>query len=126
MEGIGVRSYYVDQDFCLVREVAYPLTHYHGKYRFRDFLYAIEKWNNSNLTHPLSAQGYREEDLFFFDTETTGLGGGTGNVIFLLGHASVKGESIVLKQHFLPNPGAEVPLYKSFLESIDYTTYGYV
>ena len=32
------------------------------------------------------------EDLFFFDTETTGLGGGTGNTIFLLGHASVKGE----------------------------------
>ncbi|WP_428908893.1 ribonuclease H-like domain-containing protein [Niallia sp. Krafla_26] len=121
-KGSGVTPYYVDQDYCLVREVVYPLDSYHGKYRFRDFLHAVEKWNNSELKHPLSASGYGVEDLFFFDTETTGLGGGTGNVIFLLGHASVKGESIVLKQHILPNPGAEVPLYKSFLESIDYTS----
>ena len=42
-------------------------------------------------------------------------------MIFILGHASVKGENIVLKQHILSQPGSEVPLYKSFLESIDYT-----
>ena len=27
----------------------------------------------------------------------------------------------MLKQHILSQPGSEVPLYKSFLESIDYT-----
>ena len=116
----GVNTYFTDDDYCLVREVSYPLNTYHGKYRFRDFLSAIEAWNKSQLNHPLSAKGYGAEDLFFFDTETTGLGGGTGNTIFLLGHASVKGENIVLKQHILPQPGSEVPLYKSFLESIDY------
>jgi uncharacterized protein YprB with RNaseH-like and TPR domain len=116
----GVYTYVIDDDYCLVREVSYPLDTYHGKYRFRDFLAAIQAWNNSQFKHPLSASGYRAEDLFFFDTETTGLGGGTGNTIFLLGHASVKGENIVLKQHILSQPGSEVPLYKSFLENINY------
>ena len=38
------------------------------------------------------AKGYRPGDLFFFDTETTGLGGGTGNTIFLLGYAYIDGD----------------------------------
>ena len=117
----GVNVYWVDDDFCLVREVAYPIDTMHGKYRFRDFLHAVNAWNNSHFNHPLAASGYGAEDLFFFDTETTGLGGGAGNTIFLLGHASVKGEQVILKQHILPQPGSEVPLYKSFLESIDYS-----
>nr|WP_249317058.1 ribonuclease H-like domain-containing protein [Bacillus sp. FJAT-50079] len=61
-------------------------------------------------------------DLFFFDTETTGLYGGAGNTIFLLGHARVIDHEVIVRQHFLPEPGFEVPLYKSFLESVDYTT----
>lgn len=116
----GVVPYYTDNDYCLVREVAYPLNTMHGKYRFADFLKAVDGWNDSKRNHPLSASGHSPEDLFFFDTETTGLGGGTGNTIFLLGQASVKEDQIVLKQHILPNPGSEVPLYKSFLENIDY------
>jgi uncharacterized protein len=115
----SVHPYFTEDDYCLVREVSYPIDTYHGKYRFSDFLYAIQAWNNSHLKHPLSAFGYHAEDLFFFDTETTGLGG-TGNTIFILGQASVKGENIVLKQHILSQPGSEVPLYNSFLESINY------
>lgn len=118
----GVTPYFEQEDYCFVRETTYPLDYYHGKYRFSDFLHAVHAWNNCDLTHPLSSSGYRPEDLFFFDTETTGLGGGTGTTIFLLGHASVQGEKIVLKQHILPQPGSEVPLYRSFLESIDYTS----
>ena len=34
----GVNTYFTDDDYCLVREVSYPLNTYHGKYRFRDFL----------------------------------------------------------------------------------------
>ena len=117
----GVVPYYVDGDFCLVREKTYPLDMLHGKYRFLDFRQAVKAWNDSQLNHPLSASGYRPEDLFFFDTETTGLGGGTGNTIFLLGHASITDKEIVLKQHILPRPGSEIPLYKSFLESVDYS-----
>jgi uncharacterized protein len=117
----GVVPYYVDNDYCLVREKTFPIDMLHGKYRFSDFRKAVKAWNDSQQNHPLSASGCQPEDLFFFDTETTGLGGGTGNTIFLLGHASVTEKEVVLKQHILPQPGSEIPLYKSFLESVDYS-----
>ncbi|GIN85707.1 hypothetical protein J6TS2_20930 [Heyndrickxia sporothermodurans] len=118
----NTRLYTFDNEYCFIREVRYPLDHLHGKYYFQDFLKAVQMWNSGSVMHPLSATGFRPEDLFFFDTETTGLGGGTGNTIFLLGYASVINEEIVLKQHVLPEPGLEIPLYYSFLENIDYST----
>ncbi|SDL93370.1 ribonuclease H-like domain-containing protein [Bacillus sp. OK048] len=121
-ESENTAPYFFDQDYCLVREVKYPLSQKHGHYHFHDFLTAVEIWNKRPVSHPLSAEGHRPEELFFFDTETTGLGGGVGNTIFLLGYASVVGENLVLRQHILPHPGAEVPLYQSFLEQINYKT----
>ncbi|PFP31284.1 hypothetical protein COJ96_01180 [Bacillus sp. AFS073361] len=121
-EQANVFPYYFDENYCLIREVTYPLSHQHGHYCFRDFLAAVDIWNNQPVNHPLSAEGHQADELFFFDTETTGLGGGVGNTIFLLGYASISGDSLVLRQHILPNPGAEVPLYQSFLEKINYKT----
>ena len=121
-ESENVSPYFLDQDYCLIREVKYPLSQKHGHYHFYDFLKAVEIWNKQPVNHPLSAEGHRAEELFFFDTETTGLGGGVGNTIFLLGYASIKDEHLVLRQHILPHPGAEVPLYQSFLEKVNYKT----
>ncbi|MEH7113405.1 ribonuclease H-like domain-containing protein [Neobacillus niacini] len=121
-ESENVTPYFLDQDYCLIREVKFPLSQKHGNYHFYDFLTAIEIWNKQPANHPLSAEGHRPEELFFFDTETTGLGGGVGNTIFLLGYASVIDENLVLRQHILPHPGAEVPLYQSFLEQVNYKT----
>lgn len=118
----NVHPYFFDGEYCLVREKRFPLDLKHGKYRFSQFIDAVSAWHRSESSHPLSAKVFSPEDLFFFDIETTGLGGGTGNTIFLLGQASIEGDSVVLKQHFLPRPGAEVPLYQSFLESINYST----
>lgn len=118
----GVFPYFMEQDYCLIREVKYPLSQRHGQYRFSDFLTAVEVWNSHSIMHPLSAKGHKAEELFFFDTETTGLGGGVGNTIFLLGYASVAGDELILRQHILPHPGAEVPLYQSFLERVNYKT----
>ncbi|MDI5787974.1 hypothetical protein PO124_04370 [Bacillus licheniformis] len=42
----------------------------------------VRRWNNSAVSHSLSSKGYTPSQLFFFDTETTGLGGGAGNAIF--------------------------------------------
>ena len=70
----------------------------------------------------MSANGLNSGDLFFFDTETTGLGGGAGNTIFLLGYAFVTETEVVVRQHILPQPGNEIPFYQSFLESINYET----
>jgi uncharacterized protein len=117
-----VSPYYFDGQYCLVREVDYPLDYQHGHYQFGDIIEAVALWNKEHAKHPISAAGHSPGNLFFFDTETTGLGGGAGNTIFLLGHASFTGDSIKLKQHILPHPGAEVALYQSFLENVDYST----
>jgi uncharacterized protein len=121
-EEVNVIPYFFDEDYCLIREIKYPLSQQHGHYRFQDFRTAIDIWNQQPINHPLSAQGHKAEDLFFFDTETTGLGGGVGNTIFLLGYASVTEDQLILRQHILPHPGGEVPLYQSFLEKVNYRT----
>jgi len=118
----GVTPYFLEDDFCLVREVKYPFEYQHGRYQLGDYIDAVKAWNESNISHPLSAKGFVPEQLFFFDTETTGLGGGVGNTIFLLGHATLEDNHFVVRQHILPRPGSEIPLYTSFLEKVDYTT----
>ncbi|WP_442594445.1 ribonuclease H-like domain-containing protein [Neobacillus sp. D3-1R] len=119
---VGVTPYYHENEYCLIREKRFPLSYKHGHYHLGDFITAVDYWNDSNLKHPLSTKGYRADQLFFFDTETTGLGGGVGNSIFILGHASIKQNEVVLTQHILPHPGAEIPLYYSFLSQVDYET----
>lgn len=118
----NVRPFFLDDNYCLIREKVYPITYQHGKYTFKDFLMAVKGWNERHVNHPLSSKGHSPENLYFFDTETTGLGGGAGNTIFILGSARFKGNEVVVKQQILPHPGAEVPLYHSFLEDVDYTT----
>ncbi len=49
----------------------------------------------------------RWEDIVFLDTETTGLSGGTGTYVFLLGTAHVAGRELVLRQHLLPDLARE-------------------
>lgn len=115
-------AYWFDGEHCFIREVRYPIDYQHGKYSFKELTEVIALWNNTALDHPLSAKGLSSEDLFFFDTETTGLGGGAGNTIFLLGYAYLEENHIVVRQHVLPRPGNEIPLYQSFLEHINYET----
>ncbi|WP_407670424.1 ribonuclease H-like domain-containing protein [Pallidibacillus pasinlerensis] len=114
--------YFLDNEYCLIRKKRYPIHTKRGKYTFNDFKTAVSAWQKTNIEHPLSTKGFQPTDLFFFDTETTGLGGGVGNTIFLLGYAYFENDEVVVKQHLLPEPGGEIPLYDSFLKSIDYTT----
>jgi uncharacterized protein len=118
----GVVPYYIDNDFCLIKKTSYPVSYVHGHYSLADFILAVKFWNESDFHHPLSAKGFKPEQLFFFDTETTGLGGGAGNSIFILGHAAFSDDEVILTQHILPHPGAEIPLYDSFLKQVDYKT----
>ena len=36
-EGENVTPYYINQDYCLIREVKYPLSQKHGNYYFHDY-----------------------------------------------------------------------------------------
>jgi len=49
----------------------------------------------------------RWQDVLFLDTETTGLSGGTGTYVFLIGLAHLEEGELVLKQHLLRDLGAE-------------------
>lgn len=120
--GLQAQPYYFDGQYTIVRTVTYPLTYKHGLYKLGELKEVVKKWNEQIIDHPLSAYGHDAVNLFFFDTETTGLKGGAGNMIFLLGHARLDKDNVVIKQHFLPGPGHEVALYKSFLSEVNIET----
>ncbi|WP_202080604.1 ribonuclease H-like domain-containing protein [Caldalkalibacillus salinus] len=115
---LQARPFHFDGENAVIREVSYPLEHQHGRYRYGQLLDVIEAWNKKRRSHPLSSYQLSPEDLFFFDTETTGLAGGTGTTIFLLGYSRVLDHEMKVKQLFLPGPSAEVAMYQAFLEDI--------
>lgn len=113
----GVTPFFDNDQFCLVRKVSYPLSYQHGKYSFHDIRKAFDLWENSHVSHPLSTKSINPRSITFFDTETTGLSSGAGTLIFLLGHAELTPNELVVTQHLLPSPGNEVALYKSFIST---------
>jgi uncharacterized protein YprB with RNaseH-like and TPR domain len=55
---------------------------------------------------PFSPEAGSADELVFYDTETTGLSGGAGSVIFLFGAARCEGRDLVVEQLFLSDfPG---------------------
>ena len=56
----------------------------------------------------------RWQDVLFLDVETTGLSGGTGTYIFLIGVAHFTEKELVLRQHMLLDLGAE----REFIEGL--------
>ncbi|UJF35968.1 ribonuclease H-like domain-containing protein [Paenibacillus hexagrammi] len=57
--------------------------------------------------HPDAEGGIRIEELLFFDTETTGLGVGAGNVPFLIGIGYYSAEQFVVEQLLIRNHAEE-------------------
>ncbi len=108
----------LEGQYILVREREYPLDHRHGHYALGEIHTAVGAWNSRDTKHPLSSSGRAASDLLFFDTETTGLGHGAGNTIFLLGVARINNKSVTVTQYFLPGPGHEVALYQRFLGDV--------
>lgn len=115
---LQAKPYGSSDEYVMVREVRYPITNKHGVYTFRQLYDVLEAWGAADLEHPLSTRGKSASNLFFFDTETTGLHGGAGNTIFLLGYSRFEQEEVVVRQHFLAQPHAEAVLYQSFLDDV--------
>lgn len=69
-----------------------PLTHTHGRH-------LLER-----IAGPLALpaiDALEPSQLVFLDTETTGLAGGTGTVVFLLGLARIEGDALAVRQYLL-------------------------
>jgi uncharacterized protein YprB with RNaseH-like and TPR domain len=67
------------------------------------------------LAESLQALALTETSLdtsrpLYFDTETTGLAGGTGTLAFLIGTAEVRDGNVIVSQAHLPGPGQERPM----------------
>jgi uncharacterized protein YprB with RNaseH-like and TPR domain len=72
-----------------------------GEYTFRRCMRLPDLLRGSRLSELLLPPGYAPEDLLFFDTETTGLSGGAGNLAFLVGLAGIEDGELYLEQLFL-------------------------
>lgn len=58
----------------------------------------------------------------YFDTETTGLAGGTGTLAFLIGTAEVRDGNVLISQVHLPGPGQERPMLLWLASRIEEST----
>lgn len=96
----------VENDFGVYFEykVEYPYDYQHGRYRLGELFEALAIWEERGMEHPYAAS--TEEQLIFYDTETTGLKG-TGTHIFLNGLLEDTGDSFVLTQQVLADPSNE-------------------
>ncbi|MDH3600262.1 MAG: ribonuclease H-like domain-containing protein, partial [Candidatus Tectomicrobia bacterium] len=62
---------------------------------------------------PGIGQPFHVKHVVFMDTETTGLAGGTGTLVFLLGLACIEDETLHLRQLFLTEFGGETALLQA-------------
>ena len=60
-----------------------------------------------------------QDDLVYLDTETTGLAGGTGTVVFILGLARVEGDVVAVRQFVLTGFAGERALLSGAHEWLD-------
>jgi len=59
------------------------------------------------------------ERWLFLDTETTGLAGGAGTLVFLVGIGGIQSDQFVLKQFFLRSPVEEAGMLQALSEDLD-------
>ncbi len=60
----------------------------------------------------------KPEDIVFFDTETTGLAGGTGTVAFLVGAGRLEGNQFIVRQFFMNDYHQETSVLNEFKRTL--------
>lgn len=83
-----------------LRRIEMSLSEHHGRHRFEHL--AEVDWGR--VAHWAKDEAFRSTklgDCLFLDTETTGLSGGAGTMVFLTGLGFVEGEHFVIEQAFL-------------------------
>jgi uncharacterized protein YprB with RNaseH-like and TPR domain len=102
----------------IMRRLEYGAHSYHGRYQLGEL---------SDRAHELSCfypgTTLSQEDMIFFDTETTGLGVGAGNVPFMIGIGYYRGESFVVEQLFIRNPSEEQAMLSYLQEKLSRFTH---
>ena len=83
--------------------------HHHGRAPIAEAL-RVSTERLAQLALDPSLEGVDLQRALFFDTETTGLSGGTGTVPFLIGIGWFEDQSMRIQQLFLPELGREAPM----------------
>ncbi|MDQ0299263.1 uncharacterized protein YprB with RNaseH-like and TPR domain [Salibacterium salarium] len=117
-ENLQSKPLFLDDQYMIKREKEYSFSYYHGNHALGELFDIWDRWSKVTASHPLHPKERTPEDLLFFDTETTGLNSGAGNMIFLLGGSYFSETNVHVRQYFLPGPEAEVPLYYYFLNEM--------
>ena len=91
--------------------------HHHGRSPIAKAL-DVSTERLAQLALDPSLGGVDLQRALFFDTETTGLAGGTGTVPFLIGIAWFEDQSMRIQQLFLPELGREAPMLNWLRERV--------
>ncbi len=91
------------------RELRYALSTLHGTACLRAAL-ALDGAQLGKLAKDAAFTTLRSEQCLFLDTETTGLAGGAGTIVFAYGLGFVVGDELVVEQLFLRDFGEELAM----------------
>ena len=102
-----------------LREKVYPAEARHGESAL-GAARAASFPSLSVLAGDPSLSSFRLRDALFLDTETTGLAGGAGTLVFLCGTARFREDGTLLfRSRFLPGPGGEKAFLQGVLEDLE-------
>ena len=85
---------------CFIRRLRYPLDAVHGDYALRRAL-GVDRQRLATLAKDATVTDLDLSRCLFLDTETTGLSGGAGTVVFMCGLAWFEDDSLAVEQVFL-------------------------
>jgi uncharacterized protein YprB with RNaseH-like and TPR domain len=107
----------------VMRECMYSLDHQHGHYKLGQVVEGYELLSRISKRFQTMNHVRSYRDLLFFDTETTGLGVGAGNVPFMIGYGYYTDTEFVSVQLFIRHPGEERAMLIYFGEFIQRFTH---
>ncbi|MCP4142041.1 MAG: ribonuclease H-like domain-containing protein [Chloroflexi bacterium] len=98
-----------------VYEQRFPLNTPHGKISLQptSIPKILAKWAKDQRINEMPI-----ENFLFFDTETSGLSGGTGTYAFMVGAGRFEGDEFILAQFFLRDPAEELAMLEALTEFI--------
>lgn len=91
---------------CFVAERVYPLTHRHGAESLSGFL-TLATRAMACLARGRVPETLDHREILFLDTETTGLSGGTGTFVFMVGLGFFDDDRFVVRQYFMRHHAEE-------------------
>ncbi|NOZ49342.1 MAG: ribonuclease H-like domain-containing protein [Chloroflexi bacterium] len=108
----------------LLRTIRYELSYQQGRVPLQDLL-QVSAAAATHLSGKDALPDFDFRHAVFIDTETTGLAGGTGTIVFLTGVGRFEADAYVVRQYFARNP-AEEPAYLAHLAALLDTASGLV